>query len=122
MNRRQLLQKALLGGTALLSMKTLAQAAGSASGTGASNLSLQVTISRNHGHDLTIVNTDEFVMLLRRIENEGSSSLSIQGRSRHPHMIEIDAQSAMDILLGKEVKFTSTRDAGHIHDVTLKLG
>lgn len=119
MNRRNLLRNTFLGVTAFMSTKGLAQNILKA--TSSEKLELQVVISRNHGHELAIVNTNDFVKLLRKIENEGSVDLSIQGQGRHPHLIEIDSQSAMDVLLGKEVQILSTQDAGHRHNVTLKL-
>jgi|GEM_PF-5188392 len=118
MERRKLIQSGAMGALALISMKATAMTNGT---TPAPGLQLSIAISRNHGHDLTKMNADELIILARKIDTEGSATLSIQGRSRHPHNIEMDAQSIMDLILGKDVEIESTLDAGHNHQVILSL-
>jgi hypothetical protein len=118
MERRKLLQSGAMGALALISMKATAMTKDM---TTPSALKLNIAISRNHGHDFSSLSSDELILLARKIDAQGSTTLSIQGSSRHPHNIEMDAQSIMDLILGKEIKIESTLDAGHTHVVTLSL-
>jgi len=118
MERRKLLQSGAMGALALISLKAQSMTKDMLP---SAELKLSVAISRNHGHDFTTLSIDELIKLARKIDASGSATLSIQGRSRHPHNIEMDSGSIMDLILGKEVKIESTLDAGHTHLVTLNL-
>jgi hypothetical protein len=118
MERRKLLQSGAMGALALISLKAQSMTKDMIP---SAELTLKVTISRNHGHDFAILKLDEIIKLARKIDAEGSSTLSIKGRSRHPHNVEIDSKNVMDLILGKVVELESTLDAGHTHTVTLSL-
>lgn len=74
---------------------------------------LMSEISNNHGH--------EFIISLEDLVKGGTMSYSIKGRSGHPHGVQINSDVIVQLLQGKTLTLASTTDAGHAHNVTMKL-
>ena len=70
-------------------------------------------ISSNHAHEFTI-SVDDLV-------KGGTQNYSIKGKSGHPHGIQISSETILQLLQGKTVTVVSSTDAGHAHNVVMKL-
>lgn len=70
-------------------------------------------ISNNHGHALTVSLND--------LVKSANTGFSIKGASGHPHVILIDNNTIVALMQGQTVTLSSSVDAGHMHQVVLKL-
>jgi hypothetical protein len=70
-------------------------------------------ISNNHSHEFTISVED--------LIKGGTQNYSIKGKSGHLHGIQISSESILQLLQGKSVTVVSSTDAGHSHNVVMKL-
>ncbi len=70
-------------------------------------------ISSNHGH--------AFTSTLEDLVKKGAMLFTIQGTSGHPHGIQITNDVIVGLMQGKTVTLVSTTDAGHSHNVILKI-
>lgn len=118
MNRRELLKTTGIAALGILSLPALAKAQNRIEDD--SELMVAVSISFNHGHELKL-NSDDLVKILNQAQNEGPVSLDIQGKSGHPHTIELNETLLMDLISGKAIEVQSSVDAGHSHKVRLEI-
>lgn len=75
--------------------------------------SVEVIISKNHGHNLILDRSELFTGLTRQYE--------IQGESRHPHTIEMNAERDLALARSGVIEIESSTDVGHSHLVTIML-
>jgi hypothetical protein len=73
-----------------------------------------VTISGNHGHEMTVAVAD--------IEAGVDKTYQIQGTSAHPHDVTVTAAQYQMLADGSSVTVTSSIDGAHSHDVTIMCG
>jgi len=79
-------------------------------------------IESNHGHLLNIDAADVIVLLRKSQAVEGFvETISIQGESRHPHEITLNADQLLMIVLAEELSLASTAVSGHAHSVLVKM-
>lgn len=85
-------------------------------GTGGGSMSCAngapASISRNHGHSLTVSAAD--------IRGAQAHMYSIRGTSDHDHQVSLTAAQVASLAAGQSVIVTSTRGDGHTHQVTLR--
>jgi hypothetical protein len=112
--RRDLLKKSTgLLAVTLLATKALAQSVQCPEPV---KLKIKVVISdisNNHGHEFTVELNELFM--------QNGQSLSIQGRSGHPHQITLTSDQLVSLAKGEIVEVTSSKDAGHSHNVMLQV-
>jgi len=74
---------------------------------------IQVTIKRNHGHELILRDSD--------LRDGRSHSYDIQGRATHPHTVYLSRNDFMTMNRGGTVQVTSSFNDGHSHVVVLSV-
>jgi hypothetical protein len=118
MNRRHLLQTLGVAGAALLLPKL-----GRAEELPPPPAGIRIVseITRNHGHDFAL-SPEEALRLLRQTRLSGAPVvISIQGASGHPHSVELAFEDLLVLFADGQILETSTVDAGHSHDVTVRM-
>lgn len=70
-------------------------------------------IAHNHGH--------AFTMNLDELTKAGEMNYSIQGSAGHPHFIRVTPDMLTKLSQNQVVTFISSTDAGHSHQVTMKV-
>jgi hypothetical protein len=74
------------------------------------NGDLEGVVSRNHGH--------RAIITASQLEDGAAVRIDIRGDSPHLHLVDLSEDDVSAIGRGETVTRTSTRDAGHTHDVT----
>lgn len=125
LTRKDFLKAGLLFASAGATLGVLARcggSGGSGSGSGSgngtadsglcTNGAINGAISNNHGHSLSVPAAD--------VQAAAQKTYNIQGGSAHPHSITITAAQFGLLSQNQTFTVTSTNDAGHIHDVTVR--
>jgi hypothetical protein len=81
---------------------------------------IDLAIANNHGHELSL-ELNQLLILLKQSKDSGPQILSIKGKSRHDHQIQLSFDELLQILLQEIVEIQSTTDAGHAHALSIKL-
>ena len=70
-----------------------------------------ITISSNHGHDLTVSKED--------VEAGTEKEYSIQGGSGHNHIVRLTEEHFASLRQNNQITVESTQNGQHRHDVTV---
>ncbi len=116
MNRRELISKSMTTSAAALTLGMTSKL--HAMVEKEETYQIRVEISRNHNHDLQLKSDDLFELIRESYLND-TVSLDIQGSSRHPHLINLTTDQIIVLIAEGALEVTSSRDAGHTHDVNL---
>lgn len=81
---------------------------------------LQNDIGTNHGHELILTVVD-VLKLLRQTREAAPVALDIKGKSGHPHALELTHEDLLTLFVDGQIAKDSTKVAGHIHQVTVRL-
>ena len=80
-------------------------------GDGNCNDDIDVVITGNHGHELSIPSAD--------FDSGQGKTYNIQGTSAHSHSITLTAQDFTELKAGKKITKESTNDSGHTHPMQI---
>lgn len=118
MNRRNLLMTLGAGTAALVATRTAF--AQQVPGANDRVLAVVTAIGSNHGHalDLTV---EAVVLALQQARVDGSVKIDIQGKSGHPHTINLSFDDLVNLLSLGVLEVVSSIDAKHSHAVKISL-
>lgn len=74
---------------------------------------IEVTIERNHGHSLPLMDSD--------LRDYRSHHYDIRGRASHPHYLYLNRNHFMRLNRGRAIRVISSYDYGHRHIVVLRM-
>lgn len=74
---------------------------------------IQITIERNHGHELLLSESD--------LEDHQSHSYDIQGMATHSHIVYLSRNDFMRLSQGSTVRVVSSSNYGHRHLIVLRV-
>ena len=69
------------------------------------------SISSNHGHSLTVSNTD--------VDLGIEKQYSIEGSATHSHMVTVTGSDFASLKINQQISIASTSGDGHNHSVTI---
>jgi hypothetical protein len=84
---------------------------GGSGGSGSGN-ACTTTIGTNHGHTMVVTAADKMAA--------AAKTYDIAGGAGHSHTVELSAEDFTDLAGGTQLEVTSSTDAGHSHQVTIK--
>ncbi len=123
MNRRSLLMTIGTGTAALLAAKTVfAQEVPSTQESEEiqNKLSVATEIGANHGHGLDLT-VEAVILALQMARVNGPVKMDIQGKSGHPHTINLSFDDLVNLLSLGGLETMSSVDAKHSHQVKVSL-